>query len=220
MQATNLLLLFLATLLVNVNSAATEEFPQTSDLRSLLDKNDGKRGGLSSLNDDSMGGLVENEDRGFTSSVTESVASKIKGLWKSTGLRNKFGRSGKNAYLVATVERMPIVKKLETTIERNPKFIDKLSKNPESIKKLARDPEVAKVTTMLKKNDVKVTQDSIKQLRAAASNDPAKLSTLDVIDRVAEMGTVAVSGAIALLLLAASGWALSMVVPYILLKQK
>ncbi|KAG6616373.1 Avr1b-1 avirulence-like protein [Phytophthora cinnamomi] len=82
---------------------------------------------------------------------------------------------------------MPIVKKLETTIKKNPNFINELSKNPVSIKKLARDPEVAKVSAMIKKNNVKVTKDSIKRLRAAASNDPTMLSTLNGIARVERM---------------------------------
>ncbi|KAG6616286.1 Avr1b-1 avirulence-like protein [Phytophthora cinnamomi] len=74
---------------------------------------------------------------------------------------------------------MPIVKKLETTIKKNPNFINELSKNPVSIKKLARDPEVAKVSAMIKKNNVKVTKGSIKQLRAAVSHDPAKQRMLE-----------------------------------------
>ncbi|KAG6584628.1 Avr1b-1 avirulence-like protein [Phytophthora cinnamomi] len=107
---------------------------------------------------------------------------------------------------------MPIVKKLETTIKKNPNFISQLSENPKSIKKLATDPEVAKLSVILKKNNVKVTKDSIKKLRTAASNDPAKLSTLDVIDGIAQMGIVATFGAMFLCILAATGYGIYMAV--------
>ncbi|KAG6584629.1 Avr1b-1 avirulence-like protein [Phytophthora cinnamomi] len=105
---------------------------------------------------------------------------------------------------------MPIVKKLETTIKKNPNFISQLSENPKSIKKLAENPEVAKMSVILKNNNVKVTKDGINKLRTAASNDPAKLSTLDAIERIAEMGTVAAFGALFLSILAGVGYGIYM----------
>ncbi|KAJ8566534.1 hypothetical protein ON010_g6586 [Phytophthora cinnamomi] len=68
---------------------------------------------------------AENEMRGFISSIAETQTA---------------------------VENMPIVKKLETAVEKDPSF----AKDPELIERLAKSPQVAQVSVMPKKNEVKL----------------------------------------------------------------
>ncbi|KAE8979488.1 hypothetical protein PF010_g23482 [Phytophthora fragariae] len=98
---------------------------------------------------------------------------------------------------------MPIVKKLETTVQKDPGFFKKLFKKKESLKKLAKDPQVAQVSAMMEKNNLQFTKDSVNQLRSAAGKDPAKRGALETIERISQMGLMATFAGGALLLVVA-----------------
>ncbi|EGZ15333.1 hypothetical protein PHYSODRAFT_505873 [Phytophthora sojae] len=199
MHLTRLILLLLVVLAANVNPVAATEgessVSHTSSHRVLTDKIDFKAGELANS---------ELEERG----VMTSIATRFKAIFKkNSGLSNKVGSTRQSSEIVKTLEKMPIVKKLETAVKDNPTLVKALS-NPESMKKLARDPQVAKLSAVLEQNNVKVTKEGINKLRSAAGNDPAKLSTLEVIDGVVGATMItAISAAVFFLLVVGTGWA-------------
>ncbi|KAE9259114.1 hypothetical protein PF001_g33139, partial [Phytophthora fragariae] len=103
------------------------------------------------LKDDDPSGVTNSasEERGLIS----SVGSKITSIFgKNPGLSSKLGSTQQNSEMIVAVAKMPIVKRLKTTMQKNPSFLKQLSNNPESLQKLAKDPQVAQVSAMMKKN--------------------------------------------------------------------
>ncbi|GMF41472.1 unnamed protein product [Phytophthora fragariaefolia] len=97
------------------------------------------------------------------------------------------------------------VKKLATVLENNPGFVQDLNKKPGLVKKLVKDPAVVKTAAILEKNNVKITKNTVNQLRVPAANDPVKLRKLNVVDRLLGLGSVAVFIGIALVIVLAIG---------------
>ncbi|KAE8999735.1 hypothetical protein PR002_g18374 [Phytophthora rubi] len=166
------LLLLLVLLLANANPVTSIEdqsaISQTTSQRSLRDEVDAKRVVLSSPKDDDPSGVAnaESEERGFLS----TAASKLKSVvGKNPGLSSKLGSTRQNSEMAAAVGKMPI---------------------------LSKDPQVAQVSAMMEKNGLKITKDSVNQLRSAAGNDPAKRGVLEAIKGISKKGLAILGGVI------------------------
>ncbi|KAE9298397.1 hypothetical protein PF008_g23513 [Phytophthora fragariae] len=128
MQPTHLLLLLILLVAnaIPVTSIGDQStISQTSSHRLLTDEVDVKRVELSSPKDDDPSGVAnsESEERGFFT----SAVLKIKRIFrKNPGLSSKLDSARQNSEVVEAVAKMPIVKKLETTVQKDPGFFKKL----------------------------------------------------------------------------------------------
>ncbi|EGZ20206.1 hypothetical protein PHYSODRAFT_298429 [Phytophthora sojae] len=139
---------------------------------------------------------AEREERGIFSSVLAKIKPKdLSSKTKSTGLSNKINNLRKDPDVAAALGNSPVMKKLETAVENDPKFFTKLANNPESIEKLVKNPEVQQAAAALEKSKFKVTQNDINQLGTVVSKNPSKramlITGLEGLEKLLWMGAVA-----------------------------
>ncbi|KAE9001286.1 hypothetical protein PR001_g18567 [Phytophthora rubi] len=137
------LLLLLVLLLANANPVTSIEdqsaISQTTSQRSLRDEVDAKRVVLSSPKDDDPSGVAnaESEERGFLS----TAASKLKSVvGKNPGLSSKLGSTRQNSEMAAAVGKMPIVKQLEATVQKDPGFFQEAVEKTGAVQEVVEGP--------------------------------------------------------------------------------